>query len=187
MIKRNGSNGKKLPGKVGNKKGVKLNKPTAQEMTNRLQVVMNLLTDGRADWEICEIVRNAYKRPDGSRMCKRSSQNYISRARDELCKEHDISDVEMRAQLAAIIRRDMNNVEATIRDRQSGVKILMSMYGLKAPQKIALTDIAGNDIHREALEGLTIEELKVLAKAQDRMEALSQATVEGTVISRSET
>ena len=160
-------------------------KPTQEELKERVQTTIDLLCDGKQDWEIKQALQRKYKRPDGRPMSFRSVSRYLARARAELLSGQDIGPDEMRAQFSSILLRDMNSADATIRDRQNAIKIMSSMYGLKSPETVVIPPSVGRDIYREALCDMSMEELKILARAHERAEQLvleSEGTVEGRVI-----
>jgi hypothetical protein len=154
-------------------------KSTRVEMENRIQFAMQLICDGCQNWEVIRRCKEQYAGRDGRPISRRSINRYVARARERLLQSVDIGKDEMAAQLAAILHRTISDPAATVRDKQRAVKLLADLFGIRAPLKVAQTDAAGNDIYREAMKDLSLDELRVLAKAHERAEQLRSGSANG--------
>jgi hypothetical protein len=176
----NGKNGRarsgngKKPARKKSEVPLRVAKCTRREMEHRIQHTMELLVAGRQAWEIRRLFKQEYSGRDGKPISRRTIDRYLSLARERLLKSIDIPPEELRSQLVALVHQTLTDPAATVRDRQRGCKLLADLLGLKAPLMIAQTDTSGNDLYREALQDLSLDELRVLAKAHERAEQLAR-------------
>jgi hypothetical protein len=172
-VSSNSKNGSQRPRKKP-EVPLRVAKSTKKEMAHRVRFAVQLLVEGHQDWEIRKRFKEQFAGRDGRPVSRRSIDRYLARAREHLMRSIDIPPEELRAQLVGLVHGTLTDPAATVRDRQRGCKLLADLLGLKAPFKIARTDSAGNDIYREAMKDLSLDELRVLAKAHERAEQLAR-------------
>ncbi|MHB0954750.1 MAG: hypothetical protein ACYC0X_00080 [Pirellulaceae bacterium] len=150
-------------------------KATSPEMNQRITYATQMFFDGRRDHEIKAFFRKQY----GLQFSQVS--RYIRLARVKLAETNKLNLEQLRAEQWA---RYMEIYRAPDNDgtKLSALRAAGSLYGVDAPQKVAETTVDGQDINvlRQTVEGLTVEELRTLRSARNRMQSIASGESAGS-------
>ncbi|MHB8971025.1 MAG: hypothetical protein ACYC3X_22625 [Pirellulaceae bacterium] len=139
-------------------------KATSPEMDQRIGYTAQMILDGRRKHEIKRFFASQYG------IDFRQVERYIRLARARLAEANGTDVDQMRAEFYArylVIYRTAENDAIKI----SALRAASDLFGLNAPIKTARTTASGTDVHliREAVRGLTIDELRTLRGLRDRL------------------
>jgi len=147
---------------------VRPTRASVPEKEERILLTIQMVLDGRRKHEIKKFFRSRWG------VGSRQVETYLLLARARLAETNKLDLNQLRAEFFA---RYMEMARTTKSEsiKLNALKSAGSVYGVDAPQKVAQTTTDGIDIdvHRQAVEQLTVEELRVLRAARDRLHRIT--------------
>ena len=143
-----------------------------EEFQLRVGYVVQMLLDGRRKHEIKQFFRSQYG------LKARQVERHLSLARARLAEANGTDVDQLRAEFFArymrIFRETQNDTS-----RIAALKAAGCLFGLDAPRKVAETTSNGTDVNvmRQTVRGLTVDELRVLRRARDRLRQTGSSSV----------
>lgn len=144
---------------------------TKAEVAERVAYTIQMVLDGRRKHEIKAFFRRQYNLSAGQ------VERYLRIARSKIAEVNTEDLDQMRAEFYA---RYMAVALKTGNDaiKLHAYRAASTLFGLDAPQKFAQTTTEGKDIHKAAVQELSVEELRVMRAVRTRMQELANGKTE---------
>ena len=144
----------------------------------RVAETVRMICDGQSIAQIRKHFRKKYG------LQRRQTLHYVALARVRMRSELEGDVRDLAAKHYAIYMGVVADPHASIRDKLNAMKQADQLLGLRGPIKITTASAGNEAIYRKALEGMTRDELRVLAKANRRLKEVvaGQTTVDAVSV-----
>jgi hypothetical protein len=135
-----------------------------EEFQLRVGYVVQMLLDGRPKYQIKAFFRREYG------LKSRQVERHLRLARARLAEANGTDVDQLRAEFYERYIRIFRESESDV-IKISALRAASDLYGLNAPQRVARTTSDGKDVGpmRQAVQQLTVDELRVLKRVRDRL------------------
>lgn len=138
-------------------------KATKGEMRFRVERVAQMIAAGNTKGEVKRFLKQQYG------LGFRTAERYMRLARESLVEAISIPKEDLVAQSYGFYMGVVSSTDAELKEKLSARAAADKLLGLPAPIKVAPTTPDGKQPWKEAVSGLTDDELRAITKAGERM------------------